>query len=103
MRRGTNHVGWTFVALMALMTLGACNKNREISFDKLNKTISESVIAEQRDSGRVLVVDTIFLNPTPDNNYTGELRGRVNDSIEVVYDLMVTDEGDELSAEWTQR
>ena len=51
----------------------------------------------------MLVVDTIFLNPTSDNNYIGELRGHVNDSVEVVYDLTVTDEGDDLSAEWTQR
>ena len=103
LKRVSNHAGWTLVALMALMTLGACNKKGEVSVDKLSKTISESVIAEQRDSGRVLVVDTIFLNPTSDNNYIGELRGHVNDSVEVVYDLTVTDEGDDLSAEWTQR
>ena len=103
LKRGANHAGWTLVALMTLMALGACNKKGEVSVDKLSKTISESVIAEQRDSGRVLVVDTIFLNQTPDNNYTGELRGHVNDSVEVVYDLTVTDEGDDLSAEWTQR
>lgn len=103
LKRVSNHAGWTLVALMALMTLGACNKKGEVSVDKLSKTISESVIAEQRDSGRVLVVDTIFLNLTSDNNYIGELRGHVNDSVEVVYDLTVTDEGDDLSAEWTQR
>ena len=78
LKRGANHAGWTLVVLMALMALGACNKKGEVSVDKLSKTISESVIAEQRDSGRVLVV-------------------------EVVYDLTVTDEGDDLSAEWTQR
>lgn len=90
-------------ALMALVSFGGCNKERKVSVDKLSQTIVESVVAEQRDSGRVLTVDTIFLNNTVGDNFSGELRGHVNDTIEVVYDLSVTDDGDDLSAEWTLR
>ncbi len=90
-------------ALIAMVLMGGCNKKKEISVDKLSQTIIQSVVAEQRDSGRVLTVDTIFLNSTAGDNFSGELRGHVNDSTEVVYDLQVTDEGDELSAEWTLR
>ena len=90
-------------ALIAMVAIGGCNKKREVSVDKLNQTIIQSVMAEQRDSGRVLTVDTIFLNKTEGDNFSGELRGHVNDTTEVVYDLQVTDEGEELSAEWTLR
>ena len=48
-------------------------------------------------------VDTIFLNNTSGDNYNGELRGHLNDTIEVVYDLTVTDEGEEVEAEWNLR
>ena len=90
-------------SLMALVFFGGCQK-KEVSVEKLSKQIIESVTAEQKDSGRVLTVDTIFLNNTTGANYTGELRGHLNDTIEVVYDLKVTDEGgDEVEAEWKRR
>ncbi len=90
-------------AFVALIAFGSCNKKKEVSLDKLNNIFIESVKAEQSDSGRVLTVDTIFLNKTTGDNYVGELRGHVNDSTEVVYDLNVTDEGEDFSAEWTLR
>lgn len=90
-------------AMMALVSFCGCNKKREVSVDKLSQTIIESVVAEQRDSGCELTVDTIFLNNTEGDNFVGELRGHVNDTTEVVYDLSVTDDGDDLSAEWTLR
>ena len=88
---------------MALVSFYGCNKKREVSVDKLNKIFIQSVVAEQKDSGNVLTVDTIFLNKTTGDNFIGELRGHVNDTTEVVYDLSVADEGDELSQEWTLR
>ena len=50
------------VAMVALLALGACKK--EVAVDKLCESFKESVIAEQRDSGNVLTVDTVFLNQT---------------------------------------
>ena len=88
-------------AIVALLTFVGCKK--EVSVDKLCQSFTESVIAEQKDSGNVLTVDTIFLNRTTGDNFKGELRGHVNDTIEVVYDLDVVDEGEEFSMEWNLR
>ena len=88
-------------AFIALFALESCK--REVSIDKLYQTFTQSVIQEQRDSGNVLTVDTIFLINTTGDNYKGELRGHVNDSTELVYDLDVTDEGKELTFEWNLR
>ena len=89
-------------AMVALLAFGACKK-KVVDVNKLCKSFTESVVAEQNGLGNTLTVDTIFLNSTAGDNFSGELRGHVNDSTEVVYDLQVTDEGDELSAEWTLR
>lgn len=88
-------------AVVALLSFGACK--RVVNVEKLCNSFSESVIAEQKDSGNVLTVDTIFLNSTTGDNFKGELRGHINDSTEVVYDLDVVDEGKELSLEWNLR
>ena len=88
-------------ALVALMTFVSCK--REVDVDKLYKSFTESVVAEQKDSGNVLNVDTIYLNQTTGDNFKGELRGHINDSTEVVYDLDVTDEGDDFELEWNLR
>ena len=84
-------------ALMTLVFLGGCDKVKELSVDKLKKkevsveklekTIIESVTTEQQDSGRILTVDTIFLNKISGDNYSGELRGHFDDNKEVVFDL----------------
>ena len=90
-------------ALMTTVFLGGCQK-KEVSVEKLKKQIIDSVTVEQKDSGRVLTVDTIFLNKTSGNNYVGELHGSLNDTIKAVFDLKVTDEGgDEVDAEWNRR
>ena len=88
-------------ALMALVSFQACKK--VVDVDKLYKSFTESVVAEQKDSGNVLTVDTIFLNQTTGDNFKGELRGHINDSTEVVYDLDVADEGNDFTLEWNLR
>ena len=93
---------YLFLVLMALtFVVGACQKKKEISIDKVTNIIQQSVIAEQADSGHRLVVDTIALQPAADAVYRGELHGCLDDSITVTYDLVVTEEGDELGMEWT--
>lgn len=87
--------------VVALLAFGSCK--REVDVNKLFQSFTESVIAEQKDSGNVLTVDTIFLNNTTGDNFKGELRGHINDSTEVVYDLDVVDEGKEFSLEWNLR
>ena len=88
-------------AAVVLLSFEACK--RVVDVDKLYKSFTESVVAEQRDSGNVLTVDTIFLNPTTGENFKGELRGHINDSTEVVYDLDVADEGNDFTLEWNLR
>lgn len=88
-------------AMVALLAFEACKK--EVSVEKLRQSFVESVVAEQRDSGNTLTVDTFFLNKTTGDNFAGELRGHVNDTTEVVYDLSVVDEGEDLSLEWNLR
>ena len=51
----------------------------------------------------MLVVDSIILNQTSGDNYTGLLFGVANDSIPVVYDLTVADAGDDLEIEWNKK
>lgn len=88
-------------ALMAVLAFEACK--RVVDVDKLYKSFTESVVAEQRDNGNELTVDTIFLNQTVGDNFKGELRGHINDSTEVVYDLDVADEGNDFTLEWNLR
>ncbi len=98
-----NKVAILAVSMLLLVCFTACNKKKEVSADKVTQTIIQEVIAEQRDSGNVLTVDTIFLNKGEGDNFVGELRGHINDSTEIVYDLNVVDLGTDLEAEWTQR
>ena len=89
-------------AMVALLAFGACKK-KVVDVNKLCKSFTESVMAEQNGLGNTLTVDTIFLNQTTGDNYKGELRGHINDSTEVVYDLDVADEGSDLELEWNLR
>ena len=88
-------------AMVALLAFDSCK--REVAADKLFSSFTESVIAEQKDSGNVLTVDTIFLDRTTGDNFKGELRGHINDSTDVVYDLTVKDDGKDLELEWILR
>ncbi len=82
--------------------LGACKK-KEVSIDKVKDIIEQSVIAEEKDKGRVLVVDTVILHQTTGDNYKGQLLGVASDTIPVVYQLTVTDAGDDLDIEWEEQ
>lgn len=88
-------------AIVAVLALGSCKK--VVNVDALCKSFTNEVIAEQRDLGNELTVDTIFLNQTTGYNYKGELRGHINDSTEVVYDLDVSDAGKDFDLEWNLR
>ena len=94
-------------AMVALLSFGACKKvlnvERKVDVEKLYKSFTKSVVEEQRGEGNELTVDTIFLNQTIGDNFKGELRGHINDSTEVVYDLDVTDDGNDFDLEWNLR
>lgn len=85
-----------FIALMGVMAV-SCQK--KFSLDKVREIVSQSVITEEKDSGRTLVIDTILLEPNG-VNYNGVIRGVLNDSIEVSYNLTLTDNGDDYDVEW---
>ena len=89
------------VVAAALIVVGLTACKKEVSLDKVKQTIVENIMAEQRDSGKTLTVDTVILNKSVGGNFRGTLFGHTEKSEPVVYDLNVVDEGDELSAEWT--
>ena len=89
------------VVAAALIVVGLTACKKEVSLDKVKQTIVENIMAEQRDEGKTLTVDTVFLNKSVGGNFSGKLFGHTEKSEPVVYDLNVVDEGDELSAEWT--
>ena len=82
--------------IIAAMTV-SCQK--KVSLDKVREIVSQSVIAEEKDSGRTLVLDTILLQLNG-KDYSGTIKGVLNDSIEVTYDLTLTDNGEDFDAEW---
>ena len=94
----------SIIAVLVLcMALGACKKEREVDVNKLKNIFVEGISKELAEDGNKLEVDTIFLNQTTGDNYKGELRGHINDSTEVVYDLDVADDGSDLELEWNLR
>lgn len=88
-------------AIVAVLAFGSCKK--VVNVDALCKSFTNEVIDEQKSLGNDLIVDTIFLNQTTGYNYKGELRGHINDSTEVVYDLDVSDAGQDFDLEWNLR
>ena len=91
------------ILFLCLVTLSACiavSCQRKVSFDKLREIVSQHVITEEKDSGRTLVVDTILLEPNGEKDFKGTIKGVLNDSIEVTYQLTLTDNGNDYDFEW---
>lgn len=94
-------LNFSIIAILLLcMVMGACKK-KEVDVNKLKDIISQGVIDEQKEDGNDIVIDTLFLNPSEGGSYKGMLFGHVGDSLALVYQLSVTDDGSEgLDVEW---
>ena len=88
------------LCLIAFMAVTAVSCQKKVSLDKMREIVSQSVITEEKDSGRTLVIDTIQIEPNGAKDFKGIIKGVLNDSIPVVYDLTLTDNGDDYDAEW---
>ncbi len=85
-------------AFSALMMLNGCI----VSEQKLTDKIQSAIVEEEQSKGRTLEVTEFSLGEKTGKNYQGVLKGKL-DGKEMVYDVTVTDEGDDFDVNWTPR
>ena len=85
-------------AFSALMMLNGCI----VSEQKLTEKIQSAIVEEEQSKGRTLEVTEFSLGEKTGKNYQGVLKGKL-DGKEMVYDVTVTDEGDDFDVNWTPR
>ena len=85
-------------AISALMMLSGCI----VSEQKLTEKIQSAIVEEEQSKGRTLEVTEFSLGEKTGKNYQGVLKGKL-DGKEMVYDVTVTDEGDDFDVNWTPR
>ena len=85
-------------AFLALMMLSGCI----VSEQKLTEKIQSAIVEEEQSKGRTLEVTEFSLGEKTGKNYQGVLKGKL-DGKEMVYDVTVTDEGDDFDVNWTPR
>ena len=85
-------------AFSALIMLNGCI----VSEQKLTEKIQSAIVEEEQSKGRTLEVTEFSLDEKTGKNYQGVLKGKL-DGKEMVYDVTVTDEGDDFDVNWTPR
>ena len=85
-------------AFSALMMLNGCI----VSEQKLMEKIQSAIVEDEQSKGRTLEVTEFSLGEKTGKNYQGVLKGKL-DGKEMVYDVTVTDEGDDFDVNWTPR
>lgn len=91
----------SIIAILVLcFAMGACKKEREVDVNKLKDFFINGITEELAEDGNKLVVDTFYLNPVDNFNYSGMLFGHVGDSLDMAYELSVKDSGDDYDLEW---
>ncbi len=85
-------------AFSALMMLSGCI----VSEQKLTEKIQSAIVEDEQSKGRTLEVTEFSLGEKTGKNYQGVLKGKL-DGKEMVYDVTVTDEGDDFDVNWTPR
>ena len=73
-----------------------------VSEQKLTEKIQSAIVEEEQSKGRTLEVTEFSLGEKTGKNYQGVLKGKL-DGKEMVYDVTVTDEGDDFDVNWTPR
>ena len=85
-------------AFSALIMLNGCI----VSEQKLTEKIQSAIVEDEQSKGRTLEVTEFSLGEKTGKNYQGVLKGKL-DGKEMVYDVTVTDEGDDFDVNWTPR
>ena len=85
-------------AFAALMMCNGCI----VAEQKLTEKIQSAIVEEEQSKGRTLEVTEFSLGEKTGKNYQGVLKGKL-DGKEMVYDVTVTDEGDDFDVNWTPR
>ena len=85
-------------AFSALMMFNGCI----VSEQKLTEKIQSGIVKEEQSKGRTFAVTECSLGEKTGKNYQGVLKGKL-DGKEMVYDVTVTDEGDDFDVNWTPR
>ena len=88
----------TFIAFSALVLLNGCI----VSEKKLTERVQSAIIDEARSNGHNLEVTEFTLGDQVGKNYQGVLKGKL-DGKDVIYDVTVTDEGDDFDVDWNLR
>lgn len=73
-----------------------------VSEQKLTDKIQSAIVEDEQSKGRTLEVTEFSLGEKTGKNYQGVLKGKL-DGKEMVYDVTVTDEGDDFDVNWTPR
>lgn len=73
-----------------------------VSEQKLTEKIQSAIVEDEQSKGRTLEVTEFSLGEKTGKNYQGVLKGKL-DGKEMVYDVTVTDEGDDFDVNWTPR
>jgi hypothetical protein len=73
-----------------------------VSEKKLTDKVQEAIVNAEAAEGKQIVVTEFDLGDKQGKNYKGVLKGTV-DGKEVVYDVVVADEGSDFDVDWNER
>lgn len=84
---------------MACLTFNACGK-KQMSIDELKSQIKAAILDEAKGEGSALVVTDFTLNDEGNGDFRGKVHGVKDDTLSVVYDIVVKESADDYDAEW---
>lgn len=85
-------------AVSAMVMFNACT----ISEEQLAEKVKKAMVDDEKANGKTLEVISFDLGQKVDEKYNGVLTGRL-DGQEVVYDVVVIDEGSDYDVDWDIR
>lgn len=86
------------LALSTMLMLGACT----ITEEQLAEKVKSAIVDDEKGNNRQLEVTEFDLGEKQGTQYKGVLKGKL-DGQEVIYDVVVTDEGSDYDVDWNKR
>ena len=86
------------LALSAVLMLGACT----ISEEQLAEKVKSAIVDDEKANDRQLEVTEFDLGQKQGTQYKSVLKGKL-DGQEVIYDVVITDEGNDFDVDWDKR
>ncbi len=86
------------LALSAVLMLGACT----ISEEQLAEKVKSAIVDDEKANNRQLEVTEFDLGQKHGTQYKSVLKGKL-DGQEVIYDVVITDEGNDFDVDWDKR